>query len=430
MNKFAQRLRCVASHMELDWPEAQARQNLNAVHRRLRAQRERVRRRRQMLLAVAAGFILVATIFGVMHWQGQSNGVMPANTSLAADDHVNSDTRDLQAMAPQGSDISQPDSSSSAIVYSNTSEQTTTGVSVSRSHSRPSVVSVVKSVKNGVPFHFADGSKATPLQSETRMVIESVSRDQVVLDLGNGAARFDVTPNRQRRFEVNAGFLTVVVLGTSFTVDRSKSGVSVSVHRGVVRAEWSNGAREIYPAQGRVVFESQTTQTADGQIPRISKSPLSIPDRDKDLEVRSAKTPSMQNGGDEIANAIVLANMKDVLAAADDARLHGQPEKAARYLQNGLRRFPYSPQAATAFFTLGRVLLEECHRPKEAADAFFNARRNRPTGPLAEDALAREVEARYRVGDHSNARRLANKYMDLYPNGARMKSVRRFGSLE
>jgi len=53
-----------------------------------------------------------------------------------------------------------------------------------------------------------------------------------------------------------------------------------------------------------------------------------------------------------------------------------------------------------AAFTLGRVLLDELGRPSEAVDAFPLARSS--GGPLAEDALAREVEALSRAGERQS----------------------------
>jgi hypothetical protein len=74
------------------------------------------------------------------------------------------------------------------------------------------------------------------------------------------------------------------------------------------------------------------------------------------------------------------------------------------------------------------VLLDELGRPREAADAFARARA--AGGPLAEDALAREVEATSRAGDTTRSRELAHTYQHLYPSGRRAKAVSRFGGLD
>src|SRR5262249_8117411 len=87
----------------------------------------------------------------------------------------------------------------------------------------------------------------------------------------------------------------------------------------------------------------------------------------------------------------------ELMLAADVARLSGHPADAVPYLERILGSRGSDPRAGLAAFTLGRVLLEELGRPAEAANAFARARR--AGGPLAEDALAREVEASSRAGD-------------------------------
>jgi transmembrane sensor len=118
----------------------------------------------------------------------------------------------------------------------------------------------------------------------------------------------------------------------------------------------------------------------------------------------------------------------ELLLAADAARLSGHPAEAVPYLQRVLRGHGHDPRAGLAAFTLGRVLLDELGRPSEADDAFALARS--AGGPLAEDALAREVEAVSRAGDVTRSRELALLYQRLYPNGRRAKAVSRFGGLD
>jgi hypothetical protein len=74
------------------------------------------------------------------------------------------------------------------------------------------------------------------------------------------------------------------------------------------------------------------------------------------------------------------------------------------------------------------VLLDELGRPREAADAFARARAS--GGPLAEDALARQVEAASRAGDMAKGRELAREYLRLFPKGRRAKAVSRFSDLD
>jgi len=118
-----------------------------------------------------------------------------------------------------------------------------------------------------------------------------------------------------------------------------------------------------------------------------------------------------------------------LLDAADAARLSGHPQAAVTYLRKVLDGHRESPVAPLAAFTLGRVLLERLGQPSEAADAFATARQLAPTGSLAQDALAREVEAWSKAGRPEDAYRLAKQYVETYPKGRRLRAVQLYGGL-
>src|SRR2546430_2117926 len=82
------------------------------------------------------------------------------------------------------------------------------------------------------------------------------------------------------------------------------------------------------------------------------------------------------------------------------------------------------PRAPLAAFSLGRVHLEKVGAPRDAAQAFARARELAPDGPLAEGALAREVEAWARAGETEVARQRALSYARRYPGGRRARAVR------
>jgi transmembrane sensor len=119
-----------------------------------------------------------------------------------------------------------------------------------------------------------------------------------------------------------------------------------------------------------------------------------------------------------------------LLLAADVARLSHHPAQAVAPLRHVLDRYDHDPRAGLAAFTLGLVLLEELGRPREAAAAFARSRGIDPGGDLAEDALAREVEAHFRAGDAAHARQAAEEYLRRYPSGRRSRAVRTFGQVE
>jgi transmembrane sensor len=119
----------------------------------------------------------------------------------------------------------------------------------------------------------------------------------------------------------------------------------------------------------------------------------------------------------------------DLLLAADVARLGGHPEKAVAPLSAVVSSHAGDSRAPLAAFTLGRTLLDQLGRPREAADAFAAARRLDSHGALAQDALAREVESWSHAGEATLAHERATDYVTRYPNGRRLAAVKRLGGL-
>jgi transmembrane sensor len=123
----------------------------------------------------------------------------------------------------------------------------------------------------------------------------------------------------------------------------------------------------------------------------------------------------------------------DLLLLADVARLSHHPADAVSPLERLLHAHAADPRAPLAAFTLGRVLLDDLGRPREAAEAFQRAQVLEPLGPdgpLAQDALAREVEAWSHAGEPQRARERALEYVRHYPAGRRLRSVRHYGELD
>jgi transmembrane sensor len=128
--------------------------------------------------------------------------------------------------------------------------------------------------------------------------------------------------------------------------------------------------------------------------------------------------------GAEVANDPAV-----LMDAADVARLSEHPEASVGYLSRVLREYAASPVAPLAGFTLGRVLLERLGQPADAAEAFAFASSS-ARGSLAQDALAREVEAWSKAGRSHEAYERAQLYVRRYPSGWRLHAVRLYGGLE
>ena len=218
--------------------------------------------------------------------------------------------------------------------------------------------------------------------------------------------------------------MTIEDLGTTFTVRYlAADRLNIAVEEGRVRVragEHRHGGfgRRDPGGPGLAAGGAPAKQRRAGRMVASSWRPLA--ERGQYEEARTA----LRKAGP----SAVRDDTADLLLAADAARLSGHPAEAVPYLERVLRGHARDPRAGLAAFTLGRVLLDELGRPSEAVDAFAAARSS--GGPLAEDALAREVEALSRAGEVTRSRELALLYQRLYPNGRRAKAVSRFGGLD
>ena len=106
-----------------------------------------------------------------------------------------------------------------------------------------------------------------------------------------------------------------------------------------------------------------------------------------------------------------------------ERRIPGHAAEAVPYLERVAAQHARDARAPLAAFTLGRIYLFELDRPLEAKNAFALTRKMASGGALAEDALAREVEAAARAGQASEAQKLAQEYLARYPQGRRRSQV-------
>jgi TolA-binding protein len=120
----------------------------------------------------------------------------------------------------------------------------------------------------------------------------------------------------------------------------------------------------------------------------------------------------------------VVEGPADLIRAADAARSSGRPAHAVAPLRKLTLRYKSDARAPVAAFTLGRVLVEDLGRASEAADAFERARRLAPNGPLAPEALARQIDALSRARQSERARQLALQYLSRYPDGRHAARLR------
>lgn len=318
----------------------------------------------------------------------------------------------------------------------------------------PLAVMAVTRVRAEQRVHLSDGSTAlTYAQSELDVLRNEPTT--IGLRLVAGRARFDVVPDSKRSFTVDAGAVQVAVVGTVFEVERAGGRVRVGVAEGKVRVHTPEGHEFVVKGES-VWFDEAGVRESDFVIEIPNEDPLENTRRPSAREHtgsgkarrhtgRADSPPSAagvswrslcQSGDyDEAYRMLASGTVVDndpaaLMDAADAARLSGHAEASVSYLRRVLGEHGRSPVAPLAGFTLGRVLLERLGQPSEAAEAFALARSSAPNGSLAQDALAREVEAWSKAGKSHEAYRRARLYVQTYPNGRRLRAVRLYGGLE
>jgi transmembrane sensor len=306
----------------------------------------------------------------------------------------------------------------------------------------------------------ADGSRVVPTDGGSVVEPVAVSPLEVTLRLRRGGAHFEVARDAHRVFRVEAGGVAVQVLGTVFDVQVRADGARVGVAEGRVRVFFGGHAADLGAGEARdfradgagaapgtlVVSGGGATAEGAGATAEGAGAPPGANARQL-AEGRSPggaarATPrrtwqSLAHEGDYDAAYELLSRaprrasetVDELLMAADVARLSHHPQDAVAPLARLLERHGRDPRAPLAAFTLGRVLLEELGRPRDAAPVFARAERLDPAGPLAEDALSRQVEALSRAGDTEAARTRAEEYLRRYPQGRWARAVHRFGGL-
>jgi transmembrane sensor len=247
----------------------------------------------------------------------------------------------------------------------------------------------------------ADGSRIVPDGPTTVLDKAIESDDHILYELKTGGARFEVARRPSRTFRVHAGPVTLQVIGTRFQVQRLENLSRISVTEGRVLVSWWGGSRELGAGE-------------EGTFPPQTAGAPASP--------AAAPTATRRRVSEPGPNAL--------FAQADRARKAGKPEVAVAHLRTLIDRFPADPHAHVAAFTIGRLLLESLGRPRQAAASFEQARVLAKGAPVAEDALAREVDAWAAAGERPLARRRAELYRQLYPKGSRLNAVLRVGGLD
>jgi transmembrane sensor len=283
---------------------------------------------------------------------------------------------------------------------------------------------------DGMEAHYDPGSKLDVRERTT---------ERVVVAMQSGAARFNVRHDPRRLFRVEAGGVVVEDLGTVFAVEHRGTSVSVAVTEGSVAVSFADPkdglVKRTLAAGERDVFPSTPPAPAVAAAVPSPEPATATPSSDAEKagslapDWRELKRAGKHRRAYELLAPTGFRDVRDepgdLLLASDVARLSNHPADAAKLLRRLLAGHARDPRAPSAAFTLGWVLMNELGRPREAARAFAQAESLAPRGNLAEDALARAVEAWFRTGDRTRANAELERYRKSYPGGRHLAALER-----
>jgi transmembrane sensor len=280
------------------------------------------------------------------------------------------------------------------------------------------------------------------LDADAKLDLREKTDARVVVAVESGAARFRVRHDPQRLFRVEAGGVVIEDLGTIFSVARRTDSVLVSVTEGAVAVAFADAsgapAKRTLVAGERGEFRAVAPRVASPAV--APAAPSAAPVASGTSEPGTAgSAPALgwrelhKAGKHRRAYELLAPNgfrdvrdePGDLLLASDVARLSQHPADAAALLRRLLASHSRDPRAPSAAFTLGWVLMNELGRPREAAQAFARAEALAPGGNLAEDAMARSVEAWLRAGDRSRANTELERYRSRNPRGRHLAMLER-----
>lgn len=241
---------------------------------------------------------------------------------------------------------------------------------------------------------FIDGSSLLG-QAGTRVEALAMTERDVVLRLAVGAIDVAVVPGGPRRWIVEAGTLSVEVVGTRFSVVRSSEQADVRVSEGAVlvrSAQLEDGVRRLLAGQ-----ELSVPTHADESSPNSA--------------ARAAASATAAPGTARRAQVTAL------LQRADAARVRGDLSRAAVILKQVVQEHPNDPRAGLAAYQAAVVSEQLRSPPAQVVVAFEDALRRAAGASLRQDCYFRLMQAQTRAGQLQASRTTARRALDEYPRG-------------
>jgi TolA-binding protein len=313
----------------------------------------------------------------------------------------------------------------------------------------------------GIRLFFNEGSSFA-LGPGTRGRLREVLKNGARFAIEEGAASFQITPNAERRWSIEAGPFLVTVKGTVFKLswDPASERFELVLRRGrvVVDGPVAGGGIPLRAGQ-RLVIVLPRSELHISEDAAADEAPRDAPPVEAAAPARDAKRPvaraklavaAAPGGGrgpeprrwaellaggrwDQIlADAdrqgidatLKSASSEDLLALADAARYRRRIDLARAALQAHRRRFPASPRALDALFLLARVEELGSGGAARAIALYDDYLARAPRGAYAAEALGRKMVLTKDLGGASQARPVAQQYLLRFPGGSYAAAAR------
>jgi TolA-binding protein len=127
---------------------------------------------------------------------------------------------------------------------------------------------------------------------------------------------------------------------------------------------------------------------------------------------------------DGVATTLQTLSSEDLFAVADAARYRRRTDLARAALLEQRRRFPNSPRSLDALFLLGRVEEVGTGGKRLAIQRYREYLARAPGGTYSAEALGRSMILTKEVDGAASARRIAEEYLQRFPNGSYAQAAR------
>jgi hypothetical protein len=275
-------------------------------------------------------------------------------------------------------------------------------------------------------------------KSDTSVEWQQGGDGSITLTLERGAVDCQVEPRHARPpFKVISGDVTVVVVGTRFTVTHNPSP-RVDVSHGKVRVEapggtWFVEAGESWTPIGQVATARPAVTaepieepvTAEEPAAEIEMDPIKVSRTKKpapiDSDADAARSPKPE-ARSPIAPPATRELAREAYSAAQ--RLENTDPKLAAANYRAIAHGKDKGWAATALVALAELSLKQGDA-QAALDALDEHSRNFPHSAMREDAAWFRIEALRSMGKRDAARGAAADYLREFPDGVYVKPAAR-----